>query len=145
MNKILITKRMWEDEPNHLYNELTSEIDKHRKDSYAKRDGYEFCRRTYIMRPEFHYDYIKENGSLKEVIDKSQRYCAIRLPGATRGSLILEPDKNIIKEMIIYDDAISGVCACYKPSVKSLEDKFIGYELVFSDEIMSDEERNIDE
>ena len=101
MNKILITKRMWEDEPNHLYNELTSEIDKHRKDSYAKRDGYEFCRRTYIMRPEFHYDYIKENGSLKEVIDKSQRYCAIRLPGATRGSLILEPDKNIIKEMHI--------------------------------------------
>ena len=145
MNNVLITKRMWEDEPNHLYNELTSEIDKHRKDSYAKRDGYEFCRRTYIMRPEFHYDYIKENGSLKEVIDKSQRYCAIRLPGATRGSLILEPDKNIIKEMIIYDDAISGVCACYKPSVKSLEDKFIGYELVFSDEIMSDEERNIDE
>lgn len=145
MNNVLITKRMWEDEPNHLYNELTSEIDKHRKDSYAKRDGYEFCRRTYIMRPEFHYDYIKENGSLKEFIDKSQRYCAIRLPGATRGSLILEPDKNIIKEMHIYDDSIYGVCACYKPSVKSLEDKFIGYELVFSDEIMSDEERNIDE
>lgn len=145
MNNVLITKRMWEDEPNHLYNELTSEIDKHRKDSYAKRDGYEFCRRTYIMRPEFHYDYIKENGSLKEVIDKSQRYCAIRLPGATRGSLILEPDKNIIKEMHIYDDSIYDVCACYKPSVKSLEDKFIGYELVFSDEIMSDEERNIDE
>lgn len=145
MNKILITKRMWEDEPNHLYNELTSEIDKHRKDSYAKRDGYEFCRRTYIMKPEFHCNYVNENGSLKEVVDKSQRYCAIRLPGATRGCLILEPEENIIKEMIIYDDSIYGVCACYKPTVKSLENKFVGYKIDFTDNVMTDEERNIDE
>jgi hypothetical protein len=102
MEKILLTKR------NHsgFENDLTREMDKHR--SYESEISH-----TYI------YDHQLNKGSW-----------ALRLPGATRGSIIVD-NENAIKDINLYEDTCFGRLGCYKESVREMVRRFVGYKIVF--------------
>lgn len=82
MNKHYL-KLMFKDEANRFYGDITRDIDLHRFDNISKRDGYEFCRRTYFMRPEHPFDLseeLDEDGFPKRIYDETRMVAAIRLP-----------------------------------------------------------------
>jgi hypothetical protein len=93
-------------------------------DDYIIFDYY--CNKTYILYPEQLKD---ENNKL---IDEWGS--CIRVPGATRGCIVLTKD-FIIKDIILYEDQCFRKIGCYKRQLKKdfgeIKKRYIGSQLVF--------------
>lgn len=90
---------------------ITREIDKHLNfnDKHKIHTSYLYAPKKYI-----------ENG---------ETLLPFRSPGATRGHIEIDSD-NIIKNIKFYDCGWD----IYKPSVKIIKDKFIGYNFILKED-----------
>lgn len=96
-------------------NDLTKEMDKYLIGKWPER----FC--TYINEPDRETD----------------KYFAIRFPGATRGHI--EVDENmIIKDIKLYDVTCFDTHILYDKKVLDILSKYIGMKLVIVPKIMED-------
>lgn len=68
--------------------------------------------------------YLWDMGSIRWSHDRG--FISFRVPGATRGSIVIGMD-NIIKDIIFYDDVCFGNISCYQPEIVSfIHKKYIG-------------------
>ena len=93
-------------------NNMTQEFDQHLTDEWKEIDIFN----TYITKPR------ETHGRL---------HCAIRFPGATRGTIWLDNDMSIA-EINVYQDTGIGKHGCYKRSILDVKDKYVGAQLVFA-------------
>jgi hypothetical protein len=102
----LITKQRYKGD-SAFYNDMTKEFD-----NYLLYKG---TFETYIMEPEEFTD---------------GRSCALRVPGATRGAVVVD-ENNVITEIVLYEDTCFGKVACYDRSILDILPSYIGAKLVF--------------
>ena len=101
------------------YGELTEYMDRFLISSRKKMKRY---LGTYVMSP------LKLETWGEDIL------CIIRVPGATRGKIVVD-EENIVKEIVIYPDSALGCVRCYQKSIlKEKFKKFIGCKLIFLDE-----------
>lgn len=104
------------------FGELTEYIDKFLIRSYKKNMKRYIGSATYIMPPE------------KLKVWGEDTLCIIRVPGATRGKIVVD-EENVIKEIVIYEDSALGCVRCYKKAIlKESFKEYIGCKLIFIDE-----------
>lgn len=68
----------------------------------------------------------------EEGVEIDNNIISFRVPGATRGHIVVTED-FIIKEIVIYKDAYDSVWACYKPEVVEIIPKYIGTKIELPD------------
>lgn len=105
-------------------NDFTRFLDEYRKDTIMKQeDWFRNCMSTYLWYPDIEDDFKFYDGVKGKII-------AFRLPGATRGHILVDKD-YVIKEIVFYKDTCFGhkinEINCYKEEVVEAANKeYIG-------------------
>lgn len=94
--------------------ELTKDMNNYLLPEYKSEEDPGFALRSYLL-------------SYKEDV------YVIRVPGATRGYIKIDKN-NVIIEVKFYDDnCFNKGWACFDKSLKEIENKYIGYKLIFEE------------
>lgn len=100
-----------------VHNKLTEELDKYLIKEILK-SPYMNLHRTYLYGPDIER-YFK--GKDNRIV--------FRVPGATRGQIVLDNEDTIIRIDFIEDTCFNKTYGCYTRNVIKVRDKFIGTKL----------------
>lgn len=112
------------------YNAFTEDCDKYRAPNYVPKDPYyERLTRTYLYMGGV--IEVLDNEYIKSKYGKNIGHAIFRLPGATRGSIIINIKERIILNIIFEPNTcFNANHGCYTKDVLSLVDKYKGTEYV---------------
>lgn len=88
----------------------------------------------FLLHPEYEFmrTYLSDMGNVLRIGNKG--YIAFRVPGATRGNIVVNAANKIIDVIFFYDMCFEGMAKCYdKAIIGYIRSKYIGAEFVQED------------